>query len=140
MAKLFLSKFNRKMQASCTITDEAYNWISQQHWEGNVRELENFIERTIAFSGSVQIDLPTIKDLLPPHNILVPISTIPENPMEDGDQVLNLEEILAGVEKKLLQKAWSQGRSSYSVARMLRISQNKAYRLLKKYNINNANP
>ena len=52
----FISKFNTEMGKSCVgVTDEARNMLINHEWKGNIRELQNVIERAIIFAESDQI-------------------------------------------------------------------------------------
>ena len=58
----FIERFNQRLKKSITgITPEALNSLQEYHWPGNIRELENVIERSILFADGTQIalqDLP----------------------------------------------------------------------------------
>ena len=46
LVKFFLSKFNKKLGKKIDgITPEAMQRLENYHWPGNVREMENLIER-----------------------------------------------------------------------------------------------
>src|SRR5437868_1515006 len=63
LAQHFLDKFSREAQKAMTISQEAMRRMMAFAWPGNVRQLENAIERAVAFGGSRgQIDV----DDLPP--------------------------------------------------------------------------
>ena len=82
----FLSKFNQQYQRAVrTISPAAYHLLIRNRWAGNVRELENAIERAVLVCKSGEIgpsDLPeTIRDeggssaefAVPPHRTLAEI-------------------------------------------------------------------
>src|SRR6187401_605084 len=82
----FLSKFNQRYQKIVrTISPAAYHLLIRNRWAGNVRELENAIERAVLVSKTGEIqpnDLPeTIRDegapqqefTVPPHRTLAEI-------------------------------------------------------------------
>jgi DNA-binding NtrC family response regulator len=82
----FLSKFNQRYQKVVrAISPAAYHLLIRNRWAGNVRELENAIERSVLVSktGEIQpIDLPeTIREegapqqefTVPPHRTLAEI-------------------------------------------------------------------
>ena len=82
----FLSKFNQRYQKNVkSISPAAYHLLIRNRWAGNVRELENAIERSVLVSksGEIQpIDLPeTIREegapaqefTIPPHRSLAEI-------------------------------------------------------------------
>jgi two-component system, NtrC family, response regulator AtoC len=63
LAANFLEKFNERLGRSVeTISVEAMNTLTSYSWPGNIRELENIIERTMLFSDSPEI---TVEDLPP---------------------------------------------------------------------------
>jgi transcriptional regulator with PAS, ATPase and Fis domain len=82
----FLSKFNQRYQKSVrSISPAAYHLLIRNRWAGNVRELENAIERAVLVSKTGEIqpnDLPeTIREegspqqefTVPPHRTLAEI-------------------------------------------------------------------
>ncbi len=82
----FLSKFNQRYQRSVrSISPAAYHLLIRSRWSGNVRELENAIERAVLVCKSNELaphDLPesiredgapTQEFLVPPHRTLAEI-------------------------------------------------------------------
>ena len=52
----FIKKYNSEMGKSCTgVTDEAMQMLISHEWKGNIRELQNVIERAIIFSEQDEI-------------------------------------------------------------------------------------
>jgi DNA-binding NtrC family response regulator len=79
---------------SLTVSQEAMRRLMAYHWPGNVRQLENAIERAVAFSGRrSQIDvadLPSEVQLVP--EAVVPASvTLPEEGIDLGTYMGNIE-------------------------------------------------
>jgi transcriptional regulator with PAS, ATPase and Fis domain len=62
LANFFLAKFNRKLNQKIEgITQEAMAILETHHWPGNIRELENLIERLVVLRSNERwID---VKDL-----------------------------------------------------------------------------
>ncbi len=54
------------------LNDSAYKALSSYSWPGNIRELKNFIERSVIFSESKNLDLSTI----PKDTLIQPDSSI----------------------------------------------------------------
>ena len=62
LVNYFLEKANRKHGLSVTITREAMVYLWEYDWPGNIRELENLIERLVILSDNKTtdwVDLPT---------------------------------------------------------------------------------
>jgi two-component system, NtrC family, response regulator HydG len=62
LIEYFLDKFNRKMTCSATLAEGVMEQVMQYDYPGNVRELENMVEQSVAFSGGGVI---TVDDILP---------------------------------------------------------------------------
>jgi transcriptional regulator with PAS, ATPase and Fis domain len=56
LANHFLRRHNRRQQKAVVLPDAIVQWLKQLPWHGNVRELENAIERavTMNISGEIQ--------------------------------------------------------------------------------------
>jgi formate hydrogenlyase transcriptional activator len=59
LVRYFTQKFARRMQKQITMIPSAtLSALAQYHWPGNIRELENFIERAVILSRGVTLDAP----------------------------------------------------------------------------------
>ncbi len=71
LTKHFITKYNREMGKHCTgVTDEAMQMLMSYEWKGNIRELQNVIERSIIFAETDKIKSSDI-GLMGPANIAV---------------------------------------------------------------------
>jgi DNA-binding NtrC family response regulator len=64
LARHFMTRFSTRMKKHVdSITDDAMRLLSEYHWPGNIRELENIIERAVilAKSGRITADLLPIR-------------------------------------------------------------------------------
>jgi two-component system, NtrC family, response regulator PilR len=52
LAMHFINKFSKRSGKSLTVTSESLDALATRQWHGNVRELENTIERAVAFARS----------------------------------------------------------------------------------------
>jgi DNA-binding NtrC family response regulator len=106
------------------ITEEALDALMSYSFPGNVRELENIIERAIAFTNSVEI---TIKDL--PAYLL---KTQHSKKTPHG----NLREAVDNFEKELIWSALQKSRGNISkAAELLGIHRQQLQRKLKQFKI-----
>ncbi|MGH7255599.1 MAG: sigma-54-dependent transcriptional regulator [Nitrospirales bacterium] len=130
----FLDKFAKANgKAVPVVTEEAMRMLVAHEWKGNVRELENLIERVVAFSGEgAKIDAEAI------NSWLLPIST-QRNPLHPTDlpqDGLDLEELINSIEKDLLLKALERARwVKKKAARLLRLNTRSFRYRLEKYAI-----
>jgi formate hydrogenlyase transcriptional activator len=59
LVRYFTQKFSRLMKKRIdTIPSEAMTLLSRYHWPGNIRELENVIERAVILSRGSTLDVP----------------------------------------------------------------------------------
>lgn len=123
----FLRYYNEKYQIVKTISPKAREILKNHTWSGNIRELQYVIERIMVTSADNCIQAEDIPPLQ---------ST---EPAEDADQrhgeELTFDQSVEAFQRKLLRRAYQKYGSSYKVADALGISQTKASRLLRKYDI-----
>jgi two-component system response regulator PilR (NtrC family) len=99
------------------ISPEALAVLERYHWPGNIRELENVIERAIVLGSSEQI----VADSLPPH--LAQPAERGEFPVEIPSSGMDLEELLATVESRYIRLALDRaGGLQVRAAELLRLS------------------
>jgi formate hydrogenlyase transcriptional activator len=70
LVQYFVKKFARRMNKQIeTIPTHAMSALQQWHWPGNIRELENFIERSVILTEGSDLRVP-IGELLAPSDYL----------------------------------------------------------------------
>jgi len=117
------------------VDPEVLHYLQQYHWPGNIRELQNVLERMVGLCGGDRIGV----DNLPPE-ILAP--TAPPAPgLDKTIAVTTLREkrkdVLAERERQEIINLLSKyGGNISRVARAMEISRNTVYRKIKQYNIN----
>jgi two-component system response regulator PilR (NtrC family) len=95
----FVEKYARELDKQVDgVTDEAISRLMEYPFPGNVRELENIVERAVALTRSRTID----RDALPP-SVLNPVATLPAPRI--SPEGVNLEELMAEYERGLLLEA-----------------------------------
>ena len=73
LVRYFTQKFSRRMNRRIeTIPTEAMTALSRYHWAGNIRELENFIERAVILSPGPKLEVPLAE--LKPHGKVAPLA------------------------------------------------------------------
>jgi two-component system response regulator PilR (NtrC family) len=123
----FLKKYG---VASKKMENSAMEALMQYEWKGNVRELENIIERVITLSDGEMIH----KEILPAE-ILSPSLPKTVNP-ELGDGGIELEKVLEEIEKAYLLKALEISKGvKNDAAKILNISFRSLRHRLTKYGI-----
>lgn len=111
------------------ISQENYSMMINSPWEGNVRELENFIEKALNLEGSMEFDF-SIKE---EQGELITVNNEHNIPGEEEESVIPLWE----VEKKAIIYALNKYEGNISKAsEMLCIGRNTLYNKIRKYNIN----
>lgn len=134
LVKHFLEKFAQESgKAAPTLTPEAIHVLLGHEWRGNVRELENLIERVVAFASGMPVTDADVHGWL--HHGLTPQSQqgMPTDLPEDG---LDLEELINGIEKDLLMKALERARwVKKKAARLLKLNTRSFRYRLEKYAI-----
>ena len=126
----FLKKYNWKMGRKIhSITPAALDLLMQHNFTGNIRELENIIERAIVFSDGQTLDVDSL-----PAELSRPHPSKPPAPTPDRSIPVFVGENLAAVEKKLILSTLEhlQG-DKPAAARMLDISERKLWYKLKEY-------
>ncbi|TCP17536.1 PAS domain S-box-containing protein [Scopulibacillus darangshiensis] len=119
----FLNAFNKKYDVNQLISQECLNIIANYHWPGNIRQLENVIERLVITSESLikSEDLP---------------SDIYESGRDLGYQLSSyqsLDDAISGIEKEMIRKSYKKHHSSRKVAVDLKISQTRANNLIRSF-------
>ena len=63
----FLEKFNRANSRDVQLGKDLVEMMSAYHWPGNIRELQNCIERLVVLAESSLVDVPSIPESLAPY-------------------------------------------------------------------------
>jgi two-component system response regulator PilR (NtrC family) len=138
LATHFLDKFSKVLGMSLKkVSNEAMEVIKRYHYPGNVRELENIIERTVALEPAAVI----LPESLPRHllEIQQPAGQLDANKIEiDQEAGIELEKLTADFERTLLIKALQQsGGIKKKAAKLLKISFRSMRYRVDKYGLSN---
>jgi two-component system response regulator PilR (NtrC family) len=133
LAEHFLAKYNEQMgKEIAAISHQALELLRQYDWPGNIRELENVMERAVALEPTPTIlpdSLPTIIQSNTPH---VPTSTAEGLPAAGFDLEAHVKEIERGYIAEALKKT---GGVQVKAADLLGMSFRSFRYYVKKYNL-----
>ncbi|MBV6513130.1 MAG: Regulatory protein AtoC [Ignavibacteriaceae bacterium] len=132
LAEAFLNTFNRKLGKSMRgFTKKALKLMYEYDWPGNVREMENTIERSLILAESDMVDV----DDFPVH-----LRTAAETRKPDGSASLFGDDIIVPFEKikeEAIRNALRITRGNiFEAATKLQLGRATIYRLMDKYGIN----
>ena len=127
-ADYYLNMYNELYGKSHTLSDDVKKVFKQYAWPGNLRELSNIIEKAVVLTTNKEIVTTNLPKSIFNLNIEYGIKKYMDKPLDDA-----IEE----VERKIIVESYKKYKTSVSVAKALDISQPKAYRLIKKYVLNN---
>lgn len=134
LTKTFLNQFNQKHKTNKEISKEVLDFFKVYKWPGNIRQLENLMERLVITTENKLIEkqgLPKFmfieEDLKKEDKNIQPEEIFDLN--RDGSFDLAVERF----EAKIVEEAYKENNSTRKLADALRISQTKSARLIRKY-------
>ncbi len=131
LVEYFLEKILEKLnKGKKTLSNEAMSALSNYDWPGNIRELQNIIERAVALSRNEVINA---EELPIPVDEFV---TLTKNPLEHEKKRSLIVTTLSEQEKNAIIEALNKyGGNQTKVAKVLGISTTTLWRKIKKYRI-----
>jgi formate hydrogenlyase transcriptional activator len=116
LVRYFTQKFARRMNKRIdTIPADAMAVLSRYHWPGNIRELENFIERAVILSRGSNLEVP-LAELKPQNGGGVPAGAVA---VEGTPASTTLEDAeREHIRKVLEQSNWLVGGRTGAAARL----------------------
>ena len=136
LADYFLNKFSAKQEKEIEgFSEEVLDFMKLRHWTGNIRELENCVERLVTLTTRKQ---KLIDKKILPLELQKELKKLKKN-FTDIPITKSLSESLADHEEELIRKTlisckWNQSKA----ARMLNISEHDIRYKMKKLNIKKA--
>ena len=135
----FLKKYGKKFGRRRGMDDAAMEYMKQQQWPGNIRELENTVQRLIISAKGDTISLMDVmRDSLGElfHGTLTQLPETTEDTNEYlPEKELDLQLAVDEYEKGLIKYACDKYGSTRKAAKALGISQTQIVRKKKKYEI-----
>ncbi|GIL17743.1 MAG: acetoacetate metabolism regulatory protein AtoC [Oligoflexia bacterium] len=134
LANHFLKKYTDRLNKNVTsISVEAMETLKKYDYPGNVRELENIIERTVALEAGSTI----LPESLPPFvNTPSGRKMASSNEIEIGPDGVELDKVIGQIEKELIVKAiHAAGGVKKRAAKLLHITFRSMRYRVEKYNL-----
>ena len=116
----FLDKYNKKYDKQKKVSPQLVERFIYCQWLGNIRELENTIERMVVLSHEDLIDVDFLTEVDRSQSFKEPTS-------------LNLRDILDETEKNLIQRVYGECKSTRKAAKILGVDQSTIVKKMKKY-------
>ena len=126
---LFLGRFNQKHGLSKQIEADAMDVLISTDWPGNVRQLENTLERLVVMASS---DVITRENVYRAIGSSDPGGCVPP-PASLEDKTL--QEVLAEAERTALSHALKKHHSTRAMARALGVNQSTIVRKMQRYGL-----
>jgi DNA-binding NtrC family response regulator len=140
-----IKKFNERLKKSITgISDEALAALETHSWPGNIRELENVLERTILFCKGDRIERSDLQLASSAQDLASQSQPVPVGVGDDEDEAGelsgSLKEVVraetARVERELIVKALDEtGGNVTQAARLLKISRKSLQMKMKEFGL-----
>lgn len=118
----FLERFNAQYRRNIELSADALQILERQSWPGNIRQVENLIERLVVTARNRVIEKEDLPDDLE-------IGKVQQMTETEGE----LKELLENYERSIFKEALRKYQTSVAVGKALGISQTTAARKLRKY-------
>lgn len=125
-AEYFSAKYSKLYNKDYTIGKDDARFFLNNKWAGNLRELENYVERLVVTEGCLHV----IDEKPLPDKLSQKIDM--DNKNTKGDQE-HPGQTIKEMERAMIIEAWNKHHSSRKVAESLGISQSTANRKIQKY-------
>lgn len=121
-----LAKYNKKLNEQKRLDPSALAILLRYPWPGNIRELQNIMERLI---------LTTKDERISEGNLPVFIKSAAQSRSVPDTDGLSLSAALEHAEKEILARALAEHRTTRAIAKALKVSQPTIVRKLHKYGL-----
>ncbi|CAK7058540.1 sigma 54-interacting transcriptional regulator [Tissierella sp.] len=123
----FLNRFNEKYNYNKKISPDAMKILLSYNWSGNIREVENLIERLVVTTNDDVINRQDIIDCQ--------LVSIADCSSFDINKISSYKNIIAEYERKLLLDIMSKCKSTYEMAEILDLDRSTIRKKFKRLNI-----
>lgn len=130
----FINKINRKTSKNIiSVSQEVIKRFQQYHWPGNIRQLENVLERAFYFCQSNLIQLEHLPKEM---NLLDAPASPPLSKKTDSNFTINRKQSISQTEREIVLQALKKCHGNRTkAAEILGISRTTLYQKMKKYQI-----
>ena len=131
LAQHFLEKYGEENnKREMELTPEALDLLMEYDWPGNIRELENVIERAVVLGTGVRLG----PDLIPEHVRAAPVFHIPK--FSVPPEGISFKDVITNVEKRLIESTLeAAGGVQKRAAELLKIKPTTLNEMIKRYEI-----
>lgn len=124
----FVNKFNLKYDMNKHFSPEVLDVLVKYHWPGNIREVENLVERLMVTTDSNLIETVHIPDY-----IINSSGELPGRVYVLG--ICPLKQAVDEVERQLIMLASQRCKTTYEMASALQVNQSTIVRKIQKYRV-----
>ncbi|AJY49304.1 MULTISPECIES: sigma 54-interacting transcriptional regulator [Halomonadaceae] len=129
-----LNRLNQRYGRQKILDTRVWSTLMGSEWLGNVRELENWLERAWLSSPTDQIEVPAAQPYTDQHHASLPSSS-PATSIPALEPHETLKQYMARLERETLEALCTTHPSTYAIAERLGISQSSVVRRLQRYGI-----
>jgi PAS domain S-box-containing protein len=124
----FQEKLNSIYMKNMRFSTSALDVLQAYDWNGNVRELQNIIERLIVTSDSELIDVAQLPVFIRESKQM--------NSSPEINEIMSMKDAVEKTEEKLLTMAYDKYKTTVAISKALSLDQSTVSRKLKKYGMN----
>lgn len=139
LVRHFLDRYNARLQKSVEgISPEALDVLSRYPWPGNIRELENVVERTLLFADGATIEADGLPPDLRESSGTIPPMPIPPIHLPAGETGLKdvVRETTSRLEREYISRALEEtGSNVTQAAKLLKISRKSLQNKMKQFGL-----
>ncbi|MBQ6371265.1 MAG: sigma 54-interacting transcriptional regulator, partial [Firmicutes bacterium] len=129
----FMEQYNEKFGMDKYMDSDAVEYLKNRSWEGNIRELENVMQRLMISSRTDSITMvDVLKEL---DDSIAGTMAINAAKKVSEEERVNLTQMVEAFEKELVRAAWDEYGSTRKAAKALGISQTQFVRKKTKYDL-----
>ncbi|WP_436373979.1 sigma-54 interaction domain-containing protein [Cytobacillus sp. BC1816] len=124
LANMFLDSMNNKYKMKKTFSEEAIRALYDYNYPGNIRELQNMIERLVINTLGDTIEAEKIREM-----------TEASSPNTQSEEITPLKEAVEQLERNMLLTAFQKYKTTRRVAEALKIDQSTVVKKAKKLKV-----